>query len=131
VRKRPTRDGVGVRGGGCVAFAERLRAGVAGTVGNLKVSDSVEDASRDGTFFTLFGWASVEPSSPFALFLVTGEAEEDSPFVLVTEETECLADRRRDIQTNQMSAGQNIGSIKCLAVQIILPGLTQSLCLNE
>jgi hypothetical protein len=87
-----------------------LRAGVAGIGGNLKVADSLEDASRDGTFFTLFCWVSVEPSSPFALFLATDEAEGGSLFVLVAEETECLADRRRDIQIKKISGGQNVES---------------------
>lgn len=105
MRISPTRDGVGVKCGGCAVFAERLRVGVAGTGGTLNVDDSATAPSRGEAFFTRFRWFCGGTSPPFVLFLVADEAEGDIPFVLAAKAVEFLAERRRDIAPQNPNGG--------------------------
>jgi hypothetical protein len=121
VRISPIREGVGVKCGGCVVFAERLRIGVVGTGGTLNVADSATATSHGEAFFTRFRWFRGGISSQFVLFLVADEAEGDIPFTLAANAVECLAERRRDIASQTLGWGPANRILRLLVSLRVVP----------
>jgi hypothetical protein len=97
----------------------------------LKVVDSVVDESCGEAFFTRFGWASGEPSSPFTLFLVSDDTEGDAPFVLATKAVDFLAERRKDICPPNQRDDQKIESRIQLLVLDPSRGRWDQLCATD